>query len=207
MFIMIGMFDDEDSFGIIKAILESGYITVVVDGRVVKVDPHTIVRRLEVGVAKWLIENNDVLIPRQELVKITDIAFRERVCGSNASCNYTIHGEGDKKVSLDEALDSLLLNRSNIYQVYAGTYILLPLDAKFWQNRDSQRLWHFLNIASKLVELFVADRLGIVISYGDLVRKIGEAYCRLFLGMMCENPLGLYHKELAKFYGISDQHA
>ena len=202
MFIMPVMFDDGDSSGIIEAMLTSSHIAVEVDGRIIKVDPYAAVRELEAGIAKWLVENNEVLIPRQELARAADDVFRKRACGSNKNCKYIIYDESDKMVSLDEALDTVLLRRSNIYQVYAGTYVLLPLDTRFWRYRGGQRLWYFLNVVSKLVELFAADGLGIVMSYGDLVYKIAEAYCRLFLGGECKNPIELYYRELAKFYDI-----
>jgi len=135
---------------------------------------------------------------------MADEAIRSLACSGGANCNYAVLGDGDERLSIYAVLDSLILKRSRLYPVHSIAYMLVPLSMSGWTKGDWQKLWYLLNVANKLVEVLVADRLGVVEDYRGAAQKIAKAFCRLFLEGDCGNdPLRRYHEKLAEFYSLS----
>jgi len=166
------MFNDEDDFGVIESILKSNWLTVAAGSREVEVDPDRLAKLLERADARWLVERNEALVPRNVLLQLLDSILR-----AEAGLHYKIYDRGGRELGLGELLDKLLPD-TRLYPVSDSEYFLAPIEPL--TRRDVWRLCH------TLVAIARSGR--------------GEAI-RIYYGAFAEesdDPLKWYHKKLAR---------
>jgi len=189
------MFDDVDTFGIIKAILQSSWIKVRVGNMEKRVSPNEVIKAVEKEVARWIVANSDVLIPRRKLLEIMKSALKSILC-RNVECEYAVYDDEGKEVSADKLLD-MLLPHTRLYPVHSDLYLLVTFETEHWSHDVGHRLCRVLMTAHKLATMFYADEL----EYGELVKRVAWEYYNAFSsGEKTDDPLKWYHDKLTKLY-------
>jgi len=98
------MFDDEDSFGIIRWILQSGRPVSAAGSRGIEVDLNKLAQRVEEAVARWLVESGEVVAPRSLLLQLLDEAIKAEV----GNVAYLAYDKNGRELKLEEVLDLVL---------------------------------------------------------------------------------------------------
>jgi len=172
------MFDDRDSFGIIEAISKADWLTIVAGGKKLEVDPRALAGRLEEAAARWLVERNEALVPREVLLQLLDGVIK----AETRSQDYKVYDRGGREVGLGELLD-VLLQDTRLYSVSDSEYFLAPIEPL--THRDAWRLCRVLTAIA---------RSG---------REAVELYCNAFAeGCGGNDPFKWYHEKLTQVYGL-----
>jgi len=183
--IWAAMFDEEDSSGIIKWILQSGRPVSVAGSGGYEVSLDKLARRIEGAAARWLAERGEVLVPRELLLRLLDEAIRAET-GADA---YLIYDRSGKQLGRDEALD-LMLRRTRLYPVADGLYFLAPLELR--SHADVWLLSRALSEIGNAARSGSADRERVAKIYYDAFAEGGGG----------TEPLKWYHEKVAQTYGL-----
>jgi len=172
------IFDDRDSFGIIKSILRMDWPIVAANGKRVEIDPSRLARLLERTAAQWIVERGEALVPREVLLQLLDSVVR----GEVRAQDYKIYRKDYKELSLSELLDALLPD-TNLYPVSDSEYFLAPIEPS--TRRDA---WHLCRV------LVAAARSG--------WEEALKVYHRAFAGEDGGEPIKWYYERLVQAYGL-----
>jgi len=169
------MFDDEDSFGIIRWILQSGRPVSAAGSGGIEVDLNKLAQRVEEAVARWLVESGEVVAPRSLLLQLLDEAIKAEV----GNVAYLAYDKNGRELKLEEVLD-LVLQKTHLHPIADGVYFLVP--------RDLQLLFRTIGEVARVVGL----------SGQEVVAKIYGAFAEGGEG----DTSKWYHEKVAQAYGV-----